>query len=287
VACAVALDLAGKYEESEKAYHWLSRTQNPDGSWYYSYLDGQPRDTTKDVNYSTYVATGVWCHYLTTGDVDFLKQMWPSIEKAIKFAMTLRQPGGEIYWAYAPSGEVWKGALMAASCCTWQNIRSSITIASILGLEKPEWDAVSNSLFKRILEHPEIFDNFGKNQNGSAMSWYYPVLSGLIEGNAARQQISSKWDDFIMEGWGCKCVVDKPWVTAAETCELILVLNSIGETEKAESMMEWLLKLRDSDDGFWAGIKLPEEIIWPEEKTTWTSAGVILAATSIIQQGVK
>ena len=42
--------------------------------------------------------------------------------------------------------------------------------------------------------------------------------------------------------------------------------------------------MRDSDDGFWAGIKLPEEIIWPEEKTTWTSAGVILAATSILQQ---
>ena len=111
-----------------------------------------------------------------------------------------------------------------------------------------------------------------------------PPQRELVEGNEARQKNSSNWADFVIEGWGCKCVVHKPWVTAAETCELILVLNSVGETEKAESMMEWLLKFRDSDDGFWAGIKLPEETIWPEEKTTWTSAGVILAATSILQQ---
>ncbi|MBL7120288.1 MAG: prenyltransferase, partial [Dehalococcoidia bacterium] len=37
---------------------------------------------------------------------------------------------------------------------------------------------------------------------------------------------------------------------------------------------------RDPMGGFKTGIKLPEELIWPEEKNTWTSAGVIIAASA-------
>jgi hypothetical protein len=231
------------------------------------------------------MATGAWGHYSATGDLDFLGQIWPTIEKAISFALSLQQPTGEIYWAYAPNGEVWKGALLAASCCTWQSIRSGIKIAKILGVDRADWDAASKRLVKAIEERPEIFDNFGENQHSSAMSWYYPVLAGIIDSKRAKQHILKQWADFVIDDWGCKCVSHKPWVTAAETCELILTLNSVDEPDRAKLMMDWLLKFQDSDDGFWAGIKLPEEIIWPKEKTTWTSAGVIIAATSILQQG--
>ena len=31
-----------------------------------------------------------------------------------------------------------------------------------------------------------------------------------------------------------RCVSDQPWVTAAETCELVMALDAIGETERAK-----------------------------------------------------
>jgi len=97
VECAMALDFGGRFSEAVLAYKWMRDTQNPDGSWYSSYLSDKPEDLTKDTNFSTYIATGIWFHYLTTRDQGFLRYMWPAIEKGIDFALRLQQPGGEIY----------------------------------------------------------------------------------------------------------------------------------------------------------------------------------------------
>jgi hypothetical protein len=41
----------------------------PDGSWYASYRDGEVEDDTRaETNFVAYAATGVWHHYLITGD---------------------------------------------------------------------------------------------------------------------------------------------------------------------------------------------------------------------------
>jgi hypothetical protein len=48
-------------------------------------------------------------------------------------------------------------------------------------------------------------------------------------------------------------------------------------------LLKWVFKLRDSDGGFWTGIKLPEKIIYPVgEKNTWTAAGVVLATMASV-----
>ena len=36
-----------------------------------------------------------------------------------------------------------------------------------------------------------------------------------------------------MDGLGVRCVSDRPWVTAAETCELVLTLDAIGRSADA------------------------------------------------------
>jgi hypothetical protein len=203
--------------------------------------------------------------------------MWTTIEKGINFALHLQQPGGEIYWACDANNKPWPGALLATSSCIWRSIRSGVKIAELLGLEKPDWEIGSVRLASATREHPELFDKFGENRRNYAMQWYYPVFTGMIKGREVKEHILRQWSDFVIDGWGCKCVADTPWVTVAETCELILTLSRIGEQGRAKLLLSWLPKFQDHDGAFWTGIKLPEQMIWPRKKATWVSAAMIMA----------
>jgi hypothetical protein len=284
VECAMALDLAGRRSEVNLAYEWMHNTQNPDGSWYFSYINDKPGDLTKDTNFSTYIATGAWLHYVVTRDKGFLNHMWPAVEKGIDFALSLQQPGGEIFWGLSKSNEVWPGAILTACCSTWLSVECGTRIAGELGLGRPGWSEAGRKLAAAIREHPERFDRLGEDKSGHAMTWYYPVLVGLLEGKQAEERISKGWPDFIIDGWGCKCFADRQSVCVAESCELIMALARMGDRDKARTVMDWVLRFRDSDGVFF------REVYWPRreirrlergpqvhEKNTWTSAAAILA----------
>jgi hypothetical protein len=288
VECAIALDLSARVREAGLAYKWMRDIQNPDGSWYFSYHDDKPRDLTKDTNFSTYIATGMWFHYLTTKDRDFLRHMWPAVEKGISFALSLQQPGGEIYWGLSDKNEVWPGAILTASSSTWLSIKYGVKIAETLGLTKLDWDKACQSLAEAISEDPERFDRLGEDKSGHAMTWYYPILVGLLKGKRAEERISTGWHDFIIDGWGCKCFADRQSVCVAETFELILALGKMGAQGKARMVRGWVLQFRDSDDVFY------REVYWPQrelrrseqepqipEKNTWTSGAAILALVAL------
>jgi hypothetical protein len=277
VECAIALDLAGRFDQAVKAYSWLRDRQNADGSWHSSYFDDEPSDLTRDPNQSSYIATGVWYHYGLTGDRDFLRRMWETVKQGIDFALRLQQPTGEVYCACDARGEVWPGAILGSSCCIWQSLHSAMKIAETLGLDGHDWEGASVRLFRAIREHRELFDKFGENKQGFATNWYYPVLTGVVNGEEAKELILGRWKDYVVDGWGCKCVSSAPWVTVGETTELIMALCRMGDIGRASLLLSWMLKLEDHDGGFQTGVKLPELMVWPEEKNTWTSAGVIMA----------
>jgi len=288
VECAMALDFAGRPGEASLAYKWMRDVQNPDGSWYFSYLNDRPQDRTKDTNFSSYIATGMWFHYLATRDLDFLRYMWPEVEKGINFALSLQQPGGEIHWGLSENNEVWPGAILTASSSTWLSIKCGTRIARTLGLDKPDWDKACQRLARAIKEHPERFDTLGEDKSGHAMTWYYPILVGLLKGKQAEKRISRGWPDFIIDSWGCKCFADRQSVCIAETFELILALTRMGVRDKARIVRDWVIQFRDADSVFY------REVYWPHreirraeqeprsyEKNTWTSAAAILAMVAL------
>ena len=279
VECAIALDMCGMSGPAARAYRWSAGMQNHDGSWWYTYRDGQPEEPAKSSNHSAYVATGVWHHYLTTGDRAFLEEMWPVVENGLGFTLGLQQPTGEIYWARDPKGDAWPSAPLTGSSCIHQSITSGLKIAATLGIEQPGWRQACERLASAIQGQPRLFDVHGDNRRGYAMNWYYPVLTGVISGERAWERIAGQWDQFVVDGWGCKCSLDQPWVTVAETCELALALVGIGDMDRADRLLEWVLQLQDSDGGFWTGINVDEQLIYPpDEKTTWTAAGVVIAS---------
>ena len=279
VECAIALDLSGRFEAAAVAYRWLACVQNGDGSWWYGYRDGQPKGLAKDSNHSAYPATGVWRHYLVTGDRDFLEEMWPMVSRGLDFTLGLQQPEGHVYWARDEHGNAWPSALFAGGCSIWQSLASGSRIAAVLGHKRPGWKLAAARLATAIRDRPDLFETADDNRRGYSMNWYYPVLTGIVTGVEARLRLARHWTEFVVDGWGCRCSLDQPWVTMAETSELAAALVAAGESAQADRLLEWTLRLQDSDGGFWTGISLPtEEPYPPDHKTTWTAAGVIIAA---------
>jgi len=280
---AIALDLANRHEEAVKAYRWSRNIQNDDGSWYFSYQNDIPQDKTRDTNFASYIATGVWLHYKSTNTMKFLTEMWPTVEKGLNFALRLQQPTGEILYALSPQDTTWPGAILTSNCCIWKSMENGINIAQALDIPKPEWQEASEKLLTAIKEHPELFDKMGENNRRYAMNWFYPVLTGIINGEEARERFEKEWSDFVIDGWGCRVAADEDVTAVAETSELIIALALAGEYEKGNQLLNWTLQLRDDKPGFCRGIKLPEQEPCPpdEERATWTSAALIMAIAAL------
>ncbi len=113
------------------------------------------------------------------------------------------------------------------------------------------------------------------------MDWYYPVLGGALRGSAAAERLAGGWDTFVVPGLGVRCVSDEPWVTVAETAELVLSLDACGQREQAAELLAAVGRLRHDDGSYWTGWQYANEAHFPAERSCWTSAAVVLAADAL------
>ena len=279
VEAAMALDVHGRRVEAERAYEWVRKVQRPDGALAFYYRDGRVEDPKLDANHSTYLAVGVWHHYLLTGDRGFLEDMWPVVEGAIEFALDLQAPGGEIVWMRMPDGgPTGEYALVTSSSCVHLSLRCAIAAAERLGHERPDWELSLGSLAHAVAHRErEAFEP----KDRFSMDWYYPVLGGVLTGAKARSRLmdTDRWSTFVVTGRGVRCVSDQPWVTAAETCEAVMSMAIAGMDVEARRLFDWVQYLRDDDGSYWTGHNYVHDDHYPEnERTTWTGAAVVLAA---------
>ena len=278
IESAMGLNVGGYYQEARRAFRWMADRQLEDGSWYTAYRCGVPEDKTRDANLSSYIAVGLFHHFLITEDLDLLKQMWPTISKAIDFALSLQSPSGEIYWAISPEGKIDRMALLTGSSSIYMSIKCALAIAKILGYSMPSWQKACARLADAIKNKPYLF-NMTKSR--FSMDWFYPILAGVVSGAPAHKRIDKYWKKFVVEDRGVRCVSDKPWVTIAETAELTLALAAMGNMELARIVFSWISDLRYEDGAYWCGFTCPDLIIWPEDKITWTNAVALLAADAV------
>jgi hypothetical protein len=253
----------------------MKQNQLADGSWYAVYQDSQPLDRTRDTNMSTYIAVGVYHHFLIFGDTAFANQMWPTIEKAIDFALSLQAPSGEIHWAKSPQGRVDPMALLTGCSSVFMSLKCALAMAATLGYQRPTWERALGRLLGAIATKPH---RFNMTKSRFSMDWFYPVLCGAITGEQAQARIEKGWKKFVVEGMGVRCVSDQPWITIAETSELIIALAAMGNTTVARILFNWIADHVFSDGSFWCGFTFPDMTLWPEEKIAWTNAVVLMAA---------
>ena len=279
---AMALLMAGRRPEADRAFEWLASTQLADGSWCRYHLAEGIEDPQRDPNVGAYVATGAWWHYLTTGDLGFLDAFWPVIEGAIEFVLRLQQPGGEILWSMDPDGHVGRYALLTSTASIHHSLRCAVAVAERLGFERPEWELASDLVVEAIVHRPDAF----APKDRWAMDWYYPILSGALQGDAAEARIEARWSEFVMEGLGVRCVADEPWVTAAETAECAMALDAIGMRDRAVQLVTATRHMREDDGSYWTGCVHPQCVRYPGgERTTYTAAAVLMADHALWGRG--
>lgn len=280
---AMALSITGHLRAAERAYLWLARNQRPDGSWLAHYFVDAGQNNLRETNFVAYIATGVWHHYLIADDRAFLKKLYPCVAQAVEFVLRYQSEHGEIAWAVDDRGHGQEDALVTACASILRSLDCACQIAHTLGQDCSSWQAAAMRLRDTLLNKPERFDRTWPSKARYAMDWYYPVLAGMYPPAQGRQRLQQRWREFVVPGLGCRCVNDEPWVTMAETSELVIACVAAGEWSRAQALFDTLAQWCDLDGGYWTGYVYRDQVIWPEEKTTWT-AGAVILATDALQQ---
>jgi hypothetical protein len=277
VECAMALTACGLTGPARRAYSWLARTQRADGSWPRKTEGHLVTDAAAESNQVAYVAVGVWHELQVTGDERFAAAMWPVVREAIGFVLGLRTPRGEFTWKRDAGGRPAGYALLAGCSSIHQSLRCAMALAKHIGEPQPEWELAADQLAHVIACHPEAF----ADKSRFSMDWYYPVLGGVVRGAAAQARLAARWDEFVEPGVGVRCVSDQPWATGAETGELVMALDAIGDRSRAMELFTDIQHLRHSGGGYWTGWQFANRAHFPAERSSWTAAAMILAADAL------
>jgi hypothetical protein len=279
---AMALTAAGEHRAAQRAFAWALDRQRPDGSWAMKYVAGDVEDASGETNMSAYLAVAVWHHWLVRRDPAFVARCWPTVCRALDWVVSMQLPFGGIAWAQEWSGgrpgQVHQQALLAASSSVYHSLRAGVSLAELMDEPQAEWELAGGRLGHALRRHRNLF----LDKSTFSMDWYYPVLGGAVRDTEAEVMLAERWDDFVVPDLGVRCVSTNPWVTGAETCELVLTLEAMGEGDRAARLFADVQHLREDDGRYWTGYVYPEGVNWPGEHSTYTAAAVILAADALL-----
>ena len=281
VESAMALLVAGEVEAAERAYAWVTTVQREDGSVPLKIVEGEVTDASGETNMSAYVAVGVWHHWLVRRDTAFVRRMWPTVRRGLDYVVQMQLPFGGIAWsqewADGRPAKVNREALLAGSSSIFHSLRAGVALAALMDDPQPEWELAGGRLGHALRHHRDLF----LDTSTFSMDWYYPVLGGSVRGNVGRALIDSRWDEFVVPGLGVRCVDTNDWVTGAETCELVMSLDAVGERDRAIEQLRAMQHLRHEDGSYWTGWVFGDDVYWPHEQTSYTAASVILAVDAL------
>ena len=287
VESAMALDLVGLSAQAERAYDWLIATQRLDGSWHNYYLPDGAGDTTVedpklDTNVCAYIATGALHHHLCHPDLGFVDRVWPTVERALDWVLSCRRDDGLALWAVHADDQPWEYALLTGTCSILHSLRSGAELARLVGSERPDFEEAAETMMSAVRDEVAGTHGAFEPKERWAMDWYYPALTGAIDGEAGRARLAEGFDTFVMEGLGVRCVSDEPWITASETAEASIAHAAVGQVDTATELLASTRDHRLGSGAYLTGIVHPERIVFPaDEHTSYTAAAVILAVDAI------
>jgi len=279
----MGLNFANQKESSKLAFEWLIKNQNTDGSWFSKYNDSHPLEKNKSTHFGPYISVAALHFYKIFEDKEFLEYLWPNIKLALKFSLSLQIPNGTIPWSIDEDGKIEEDYLLTGSSSILKSIECGIAISKLLNDKEniSNWTQSHKSLSNAIRNPIGKFDLL-QDRKRFSMDWYYPILSGCLNDKERDYYIDKVFNDFYVEDIGVKCVIEEPWITVAETCEFIIALMISNRDEDAKKLLLDVLDICDKDNIPYMGWQYEENIFWPKEKPSWTSAAAILAADTIL-----
>lgn len=271
----MGMAVAGLREECDAALLWLVHTQRADGSWPTKVLGDSVLDESTDTNFCTYLAAALWHHFLRFEDVSFVRRVWPTVARAVDRVLGWQQPSGVIGWV-AAGDDVSGEALLTGCSSIARSLACAVRLGDVVGADT----ALVASALGRLRAALRVDSLFAEKSRFS-MDWYYPVLAGAYSVAAGRARLLARWGRFVEPGVGIRCVADQPWVTVAETHELVLACSMVGWGDRGASLMRDVGFLRGTHGQYVTGYVLGDHAVWPEEETTWTAGAVLLAYDAV------
>jgi hypothetical protein len=198
---------------------------------------------------------------LIRDEESFPKKYSPQINNIFDQLENFKDDDGYYYWAKDKKG-LSDNSLITAT----MSILLSLTARHerSFSIDTSKWD--------------QKFDRDGTDRSRFSMDFYYPYLA-RVKNN--KQEFDKHLEEFYVKGLGVKCVKEEPWVTVAESSECVLAALVNGNVISAENIFNDILQFQDSAGIFPTGYQYDLKIFWPEEKSTWTNAAVIIAGHAL------
>ncbi|MBA4493235.1 glycoside hydrolase family 15 protein [Paenactinomyces guangxiensis] len=133
-----AVDRAGYPLMGHEFYRWTLKTQSGDGSWQQRhYLDGRlAPQWGLQMDETGSILWGMWQHYLMTGEVSFLEEVWPAVKKGAQFLVQSIDPETGLP---LPSRDLWEerdGEHTYTAAAVYGGLTGAAEIARALGREE-------------------------------------------------------------------------------------------------------------------------------------------------------
>ena len=262
----MALDLGGRRAEAERAYEWLVDLQRADGSWHQYYIAGDDGSTQVeqdklDANVCAYVAAGVWHHWLLTDDRglrrgDVARRRAGHRLRARPADAPRRDPLGpprrrhpvELRPAHRLVVDLPQPALRH------RHRRAARPRAARLGaLGRPAGP-------RRSADVPDAF----APKHRWAMDWYYPVLGGVVLGDAGASASTSA---ATRSSWRARASAACPTALGHRGRDLRVRPGPPRRRRpprRPTTLFGWAQQFRHDEDGrYWTGTVFPDEVRFP------------------------
>ena len=287
IECCLALLLCGQKAAANKGLQFLAHQQDFNGGWAAKL---GPSATTQNPFFECHHASYVFVLMCLELQLNHKSTPETGLEdmflRALNFVLELQDPCGLFYWGKDRHSNTAKTYLKTANCNVYLGL-----CAALKCLEHPAFQHLSsytpilrnahNQFKHAYTSQHHLFD---ASKARYSMDAFYPILSGLCTKKDASQVLDKLFDDFVVEPIGCLCVNDEPWVTFAETAELMMALCMANKTSQAKHLLDWVLSYQDPQDGlFWMGYQFKQQVYWPKEKPSWTAAALVLAMHHIFK----
>ena len=300
--CTMALCLGGDKDAAANALRWPLERLEAEGTLFAVYdAQDQSVNARSEPHHIGYWATALLFYCVHFGEDDLLRQLYQPLRKAVDSTLSQQLQWGAFRWAsvtpnqtdaandhaakaqaLASLSEHTEDALLISTSSMVHGLECAAVIAERMDdrQSSQRWLDARELAIKAICHHEALFDQTWPSKDRFAMHWYYPVLCNALGGDMQRMRsrLKERWKVFIDHGLGCRCVCDRPWVTVAETCELVMALVRVDMRQEASQLLHWLPSLSNALGVFPMGYAWDDLANWPlGSSPTWTAAAVVLA----------
>lgn len=301
---AMGLAVAGDQAGAQRALEALIMAQTQEGYWQAdmgcaapmtpdaAHLDTAGAPQIIDTNFCAYPAVFAWHLSLITKDTALARRAASMVERACEWLMPL-QRAGVFPWRALDGRETPADvdALVTGNASIALSLACALCLLEALDRPTAHIRQALGQLVAAFAPGPHAQrrgDHLATppgpflEKPRHAMDWYYPILAGVLPHDQAADTLDRRWTEFVHPNFGCRCVNDEPWATAAETAELVIALNRLApfSPRAAQRLHQVLASLNahlDPQGGLWMGFQFEQNRPWPEERPSWTAGAAILA----------